>query len=73
MTNDSEENIKEDFYYRRQTDIQAQPRQNIFVTMGDFNTKIGSNSPNLEKAFHLFPAENHGPSFGGADSHCGKS
>lgn len=48
-TNDSEEDVKEDFYNRLLTIIQACPRRNIIVTMGDFNAKIGSNNQGYEE------------------------
>lgn len=48
-TNESDENIKEDFYNRLQTIIQARPRRNIIFTMGDFNAKIGSNNQGYEE------------------------
>lgn len=40
---------KEEFYSKLQTIIQAHPRQNIIVTMGDFNTNIGSNNRGYEE------------------------
>lgn len=48
-TNDSEEDVKEDFYNRLLTIIQACSRRNIIVTMGDFNAKIGSNNQGYEE------------------------
>lgn len=48
-TNESDENIKEDFYNRLQTIIQARPRRKIIVTMGNFNAKIGQNNRGFEE------------------------
>lgn len=42
-------NIKDDFYNRLLTIIQAWPRRNIIVTMNDFNAKIGSNNQGYEE------------------------
>lgn len=48
-TNESHKDVKDDFYNRLLTIIQARPRRNIIVTMGDFNTKIGSNNQGYEE------------------------
>lgn len=48
-TNDSEEDVKEDFYNRLLTIIQACPRRNIIITMGNFSAKTGSNNQGYEE------------------------
>ncbi|KAJ8342710.1 hypothetical protein SKAU_G00326380 [Synaphobranchus kaupii] len=49
LTNESDEDDKEEFYSRLLTIIQARQRQNIIITMGDFTAKIGSNNRGYEE------------------------
>lgn len=48
-TNESEEDVKEEFYHRLLSIIQARPTRNIIITMGDFNAKIGSDNRGYEE------------------------
>ena len=48
-TNESEEEVKEEFYHRLLSIIQARPRRNIIITMGDFNAKIGRDNRGYEE------------------------
>jgi hypothetical protein len=48
-TNESEEEEKDDFYERLLALVQARPRKNILILMGDFNAKIGSNNRGYEE------------------------
>ena len=48
-TNDSNENVKEEFYSRLSTITQNCPRQNMTIMMGNFNAKIGSDERGHEK------------------------
>ena len=48
-TNNSNEDVKEEFYHRLSTVIQNCPRRNITIVMGDFNAKIGSDIRGYEE------------------------
>lgn len=48
-TNESDEDAKEEFYSRLLTIVQSHPTRNIIITMGDFNSKIGSNNQSYEE------------------------
>lgn len=48
-SNESEVDVKEEFYHRLMSITQARPRRNIIITMGNFNAKIGSDNQGLEE------------------------
>ena len=42
-TNDSEDTDKDAFYQQLQAEIDAVPRNDLTIVMGDLNAKVGSN------------------------------
>ena len=49
-TNDSDEDIKDEFYNQLQTEIESLPRHELKIIMGDLNAKVGSDNTNYERA-----------------------
>ena len=43
-TNDSEDEVKDQFYHRLQSVIDNFPEKDVTILMGDFNAKIGSDN-----------------------------
>ena len=48
-TNDSEEEVKDQFYNRLQSVIDTFPERDVTILMGNFNAKIGSDNIGYEK------------------------
>ena len=48
-TNDSSEEIKQDFYHQLQTVLDKCPHRDITIMMGDFNAKIGNDNTGYEE------------------------
>ena len=48
-TNDSDNDIKDDFYEQLQTAISKTPQHDMLVTIGDLNAKVGSDNINIEQ------------------------
>ena len=48
-TNDSQDQVKDQFYHRLQTVIDNFPERDVTILMGDFNAKIGSDNIGYEE------------------------
>jgi len=48
-TNDSEDEVKDQFYNRLQSVIDKFPERDVTILMGDFNAKIGSDNIGYEE------------------------
>ena len=49
LTNDSEDEVKDQFYHRLQSVIDNFPKRDVTILMGDFNAKIGSDNIGYEE------------------------
>ena len=48
-TNDAEDESKEEFYEQLQWEVEAAPRHDVLIVMGDLNAKIGEDNKGWEK------------------------
>ena len=48
-TNDAEDESKEEFYEQLQREVEATPRHDVLIVMGDLNAKIGEDNEGWEK------------------------
>ena len=48
-TNDAEDESKEEFYEQLQREVEATPRHDVLIVMGDLNAKIGQDNEGWEK------------------------
>ena len=49
-TNDSEDDVKEDWYEQLQAEVDKVPQHDMLLVMGDMNAKVGSDNTDRERA-----------------------
>ena len=49
LTNDAEDESKGEFYEQLQREVEATPRHDVLIVMGDLNAKIGQDNEGWEK------------------------
>ena len=48
-TNDSEDDLKDNFYLRLQAEIEQVPMQDLIIIMGDLNAKVGADNSGSDR------------------------
>lgn len=48
-TNESSDEVKDDFYHQLQSEVEKAPRHDLLVIMGDLNAKVGNDNTDYER------------------------